>query len=86
MATVTGGSAGPAPQLRDQIPKKPCRAMAVVSKAAVKFVLDEDLRKGCGAIAKAINAPWSMWSSRKVGERGKKRGSGAGLGEEGGGR
>ena len=53
MATVTGGSAAAAPQLRDQIPKKPCRAMAVVSKAAVKFVLDEDLRKGCGAIAKA---------------------------------
>ena len=67
MATVTGGSAAAPPQLRDQVPKKPCRA----TEAAVKFVLAKDLREGCGAIAKAINAPWSMWSSRKVGERGK---------------
>ena len=54
MATVTGGGAAAAPQLRDQVPKKPCRA----TEAAVKFVLD--LREGCGAIAKAINAPWSL--------------------------
>ena len=39
---------GYALELRYQIPKKPCRAtrLTVVSKAAVKFILAEDLRKG----------------------------------------
>ena len=84
MATVTGGSAAAPPQLRDQVPKKPCRA----TEAAVKFVLAKDLREGCGAIAKAINAPWSLVNVviTKSWREGKKRCAGAGLGEEGGGR